>query len=82
MNFERTMRLRITDWPRFNRTTTFELDEALFLTERSLREHVHSRYGDGMLHKVAEGEWEFRRRIPGPRLWWSALSKLLNKSYA
>jgi hypothetical protein len=82
MQFERTIRLRVIDWPRFNRTTTFDLDAAIFPAERSLRQHVQERFGEGVMHKVGEAEWEYRRTIRGPRFFWSMLAGLLNKSYA
>lgn len=81
MKHEKTIILRVTDWPRFSRTTTFTLDEKIFANEASLREHVEKRFGEGVLRRTGERSWEYRRRLPGPRFVWNLLALVLNRSY-
>lgn len=82
MHFERTINLRVVNWPRFCLATDLKLDGELFRDESALRRYALDRFGDGRLRQVEEGVWEFEREIRGPRWFWRAIAFILNKSYA
>lgn len=82
MQFERTITLRVVNWPRFCITTTFKLDGNLFRDESALWQFALDRFGDGRLRHVEDDVWEYEREIRGPRWFWRGLAFILNKSYA